>query len=94
MKTSRFNNIDNESVLENMELDKDQQKHLNYPLEQVIVRSNLDSSSNKKTPIVYLRYCVELILGEIGGTGNIMPMYKYLKYVKDLPKVRKPKKIK
>ena len=82
------------------------QTYLNYPLDQVLVRSNIDPTTNtfnsqfksinmhptnlfrgNKTIPVYLKYCVELVLGEI-GSDNIMQSNKKIKYVKDISSVR------
>ena len=82
------------------------QTYLNYPLDQVIVRSNIDPTTKtfnsqfksinmhptnlfrgNKTIPVYLKYCVELVLGEI-GSDNIMQSNKKIKYVKDISSVK------
>lgn len=94
------------TCLDYQPVDATWQKYLNYPLEQVIVRSNIDPATNtyssqyksinmhssnlfrgnRKIP-VYLKYCVELVLGEI-GCGNIMLSNKKIRQVKDLPMVK------
>lgn len=82
------------------ELDK-QQKNLNYPLESISIKSNIDSNGyftlplhanhnvplrNKKKVPAHIKYCVELILGEI-GVGDIVSSKKKYKYLRDLPYV-------
>jgi hypothetical protein len=74
-------------------------KFLNYPLTKIYFRSTLDAfgladsnncftnknGTKNKVPM-YLRYCINLILGDI-GEGDIMVLNKKYKYVKDLPMV-------
>jgi hypothetical protein len=61
-----------------------QQKCLNYPLQRIICRRTIESfSSSRKIP-VYIRYCIDLILKEL-GEGDLMTLNKKYKYVKDLP---------
>lgn len=108
LKNARFQqvNLDEQfaaSMPDNNNIDATLQKYLNYPLDQVVVRSNIDPETdmyssqyrsinthpsnlfrgNKKIP-VYLKYCVELVLGEV-GRGNIMTSNKKINHVKDLP---------
>jgi hypothetical protein len=101
LKSSTSVSSHGDQFCERPELDKDQQRHLNYPLEKIVIKSCSSSNSRlscslksmennngkKKIPNVYLRYCVALILGEIGN-GNIMPLYKNIKYIKDLSMVK------
>ena len=47
--------------------------------------SSSSSSSSRKVPI-YVRYCIDLILGEI-GEGDLTLTHKKYKYVRDLPMV-------
>ncbi len=75
-----------------------QLKYLNYPLQKVTCRSLVDAdgvyrpsiySTNSHAPRkvpVYVRYCIDLILGEI-GEGDLMLARQKCKYVRDLPMV-------
>lgn len=82
-------------------------KYLNYPLQKLIIKSNIDAygnrvssafgagfisskesnlfKSNKKVP-AYIRYCLNLILGEFGD-GNLLQSTNKYKFVRDLPLV-------
>lgn len=84
------------------DLNQQQRKYLNYPIQQLFFRSSVDKTSgsvladaagsslkkvlgSSKVP-VYLRYCIDLIVGEI-GEGDLMALKKKKTnlYVKDLP---------
>ena len=79
-----------------------QLKYLNYPIQKLFFRSMVDvpnahdvlysqlnnaEPSKNKVPM-YLKYCVELILGDI-GQGDLLTQTKKYKYVKDISMVRK-----
>lgn len=74
-----------------------QLKYLNYPIQKLFFRSMVDvpnahdvlysqlnnaEPSKNKVPM-YLKYCVELILGDI-GQGDLLTQTKKYKYVKDI----------
>ena len=65
-----------------------QQKCLNYPIQEINFRkvSSFENNMSKKNVPVYMRYCINLVLEEI-GEGNLIKLKNKYKYVKDLPMV-------
>jgi hypothetical protein len=65
-----------------------QQKCLNYPIQEINFRrvTSFENNISKKQIPIYLKYCVRLVLGEI-GEGNLIKIKNKYKYVKDLPLV-------
>ena len=69
-----------------------QQKCLNYPIQEINFSkvSSFEKNLSKRKVPVYMQYCVDLVLAEIGEGDLIKKKNKY-KYVKDLPLVKKYK---
>jgi hypothetical protein len=68
----------------------DWSRYANYPVKHINVRSLIDSNGPKdkeKTQPIQLRYCMDLIIKEI-GQGDIVTTKKQYKCVKELSKVQ------
>ena len=65
------------------DLDSMKTNLLKYPLEKLTTSSLVDSLDKESKLPVYIRYCVNLILEDIGD-GDLMCTNKRYKYIKDI----------